>query len=74
MGGGKRTRQRTLQKKFRTPPKELLCAESWISVQENQPRRVESVPDEGVQTRFWEGWSFVRLSSLLLFPPPHGNL
>ena len=79
MGGGNRTRTRSPENVW-TPPKELLvCSVVDFCTGKTQHwhlRGVENVPYEGggVQNPLLGGVSFVRFSSPLFFPPPHGVL
>ena len=78
MGGGKRTRERALPKSFGPLQKSFWSALSWIFVQEKQStdtwRGWKTYRTRGVQNPFLGGVSFVRFSTRLFFPPPHGVL
>ena len=79
MWGGKRTRERTHQKRFWTFQEPLvwsvldLFVQDWAEQQ--HLRGAENVPDEGASKVFFKGVSFVRFSSSpLFFLPLHGAL
>ena len=78
MGGGKRTRERALAKTFGALQKSFWSTLSWIFAQENRALTLEGGGKRTVrgepQNPFWGGVSFVRLSTPLFFPPPHGVL
>ena len=78
MGGGKRTRERALPKIFGPLQNSFWSALSLIFVQENRALTPEGGGKRtvrgGVQNPFLGGVSFVRFSTPLLFPPPHGVL
>ena len=78
MGGGKRTRERALPKIFGLLQKSFWSALSWIFVQAKQSTDTwggwKTYRTKGVQNPFLGGVSFVRFSTPLFFPPPHGVL
>ena len=75
MGGGKRTEQRTLQK-ISGPLEMSVWSGQFAFPQGQQEQRhqtgVENVPNEGGPNSLFGGVSFVRFSSPLLSPHPHG--
>ena len=78
---GRKTYQRTRSpENFWTPPTELLFCSvldfCTVKTEHWHLRGVENVPYEGggVQNPFLGGVSFVRVSTPLFFPPPHGVL
>ena len=78
MGGGKRTRERALPKIFGPLQKSFWSALSWIFVQEKQSIDTwggwKTYRMKGGPKPFFGRVSFVRFSTPLLFPPPHGVL
>ena len=77
-GGGKRTRERALLKNSGPFQKSFWSAQSWIFVQEKQSNDTrggwKTYCTRGVQNLFLGRVSFMRFSSPLFFPPPHGVL
>ena len=79
MGGGKPTRERALPEKFWTPPKKLLvCSVVDFCTGKKQSTDTrggwKTYRTRGVQKPVLGGVSFVRFSTPLSLPPPHGVL